>query len=112
MFNYLYGNSLDITCDAPSYAVVRACRRIGVRNPEDVRWCRFRAGHKGRWTAWLHLRAWKKILSGGEGAPSRCTCGQALPEPMHCTFTFADGQEVDYVIGQCRRCQTVFWDEP
>ena len=31
---------IEIDCDAPPYAIVRACQRIGIRTPEDVRWAR------------------------------------------------------------------------
>jgi hypothetical protein len=28
-----------------------------------------------------------------------------------CTFTFRDGRQRDYLLGQCGRCRTVFWEE-
>jgi len=31
---------IDIECDAPSYAFVEACEKVGFRSPLDVRWCR------------------------------------------------------------------------
>lgn len=31
---------LQIWCDAPPYAVVRACKGCGFHSPLDVRWCR------------------------------------------------------------------------
>lgn len=30
----------EIFCDAPPYAVVRACETLGFQSPLDVRWCR------------------------------------------------------------------------
>jgi len=27
------------------------------------------------------------------------------------TFTFATGREESYLLAQCSRCQTVFWEE-
>jgi hypothetical protein len=27
-------------------------------------------------------------------------------------FTFNTGEEQFFFLGQCRRCRTVFWDEP
>jgi hypothetical protein len=27
------------------------------------------------------------------------------------TFTFASGKEAEYLLGQCRRCRTIFWEE-
>jgi hypothetical protein len=112
MFDNWPRQSLDITCDAPAYAIVQACRRIGIRHPEDVRWCRLNQDRPGRWQEFFRLRSWTKWLGRAGAENPRCSCGQDLPEPVRCTFTFADGREVDYLIGQCRRCQTVFWDEP
>ena len=112
MFDDWPWHSPDSACDAPPYAIVRACRRIGVRNPEDVRWCRLRHGPKKPWPELFSPRAWKNFLAGAEPGNPRCICGQDLPEPVRCTFTFANGKEVDYLIGQCGRCQTIFWDEP
>ena len=31
---------LEIDGDAPPYHIVRACRQLGFRDPEEVRWCR------------------------------------------------------------------------
>ena len=30
---------LEVECDAPPYPIVRACRKLGLIAPEDVRWC-------------------------------------------------------------------------
>ena len=94
---------IDIRCDAPPYPVVKACERLGFRNPRDVRWCRVNRQtiEKPR-----GLIPW---LSAGR-AP--CACGQPLPGLESYTFTFASGKQTRYYLGQCRRCQTIFWDEP
>ena len=102
--------SLDMSCDAPPYPIVQACRRVGLRSPEDVRWCRQQPQRRGRWPHFF--RAWPKWLGGTDSADPICSCGQALPEPVLCTFTYADGREVDYTISQCGHCQTVYWDVP
>jgi hypothetical protein len=112
MFDHQPRQNLDSTCDAPPYAIVQACRRIGVRKPEDVRWCRLHQGRHGWTPEFFRLRFWTKWLTNARSGIARCSCGKDVPEPVRCTFTFNTGREVDYLIGQCRRCQTVFWDEP
>jgi hypothetical protein len=112
MFEQRPWQSLDNSCDAPPYPIVQACRRIGIRRPEDVRWCRLQQSRHVGIPEFLRLQFWTKWLGSSAPRNPRCSCGQVLPEPVRCTFTFATGDEVDYVIGQCRRCQTVFWDEP
>ncbi|HEV3258668.1 MAG TPA: hypothetical protein VG013_17465 [Gemmataceae bacterium] len=109
---FSWSKSLDIDCDAPSYAIVRACRRIGVVTPEDVRWCRmnrFLSAHP-TWREVLKRPPWKALLGMAQPEARTCSCGQKLPLLEKCTFTFNTGQEVSYLIGQCRRCRTVFWD--
>jgi hypothetical protein len=104
---------IEIQCDAPPYGIVRACRRLGVRAPEDVRW--FRVGQVPvrplRWTEVLR-QPWKLFL-GGTTQPDAgsCPCGADLPRLERCTFTLASGKTKAYRIGQCRRCQTIFWEE-
>jgi hypothetical protein len=44
----------EVDCDAPPYAIVRACARLGFRSPPDVRWRRLTPRQQpGRWTAVL-----------------------------------------------------------
>jgi hypothetical protein len=104
----------EIHCDAPPYAIVRACSRVGVQSPEDVRWCRlnrFLTRHLG-WRDLLSSGGWKAILGMGKREEGSCTCGQRLPALERCTFQFASGKAAAYLIGQCRGCRTVFWEEP
>jgi len=111
MFNW--SDSVDMHCDAPSYVIVQACRRVGVHCPEDVRWCRmhrFLSEHP-TWREVFKRQPWKALLGLGQLEERMCTCGQKLPLLEKCTFTFNTGQEVSYLIGQCRRCRTVFWDD-
>lgn len=108
MFGHL--QRIHVDCDAPPYRVVQACRQLGFRSPEDVRWC-----HLGRF---LHGECWRSVLCQVwnwlrcmEAAPKRrqCTFGQTLPYLVSATFTSTMSEEV-YYLGQCRRCQTMFWD--
>jgi hypothetical protein len=105
---------IDIVCDAPPYAIVRAGRGLGFYCPEDVRWCRlstFRSEHENRWEL-LNPLNWKSALGG---TPSRkahgCSCGQDLPMMERFVFTYATGAQAIYLLGQCRRCHTIFWEE-
>jgi hypothetical protein len=34
------------------------------------------------------------------------------PELARCTFIFPSGMEADYLVGQCRHCRAIFWEEP
>jgi hypothetical protein len=102
-----------MVCDAPGYSVVRACRRVGIDNPEDVRWCRMshflREG--ASWMGLFHPFTWKKLLGRDEGEEKGCSCGERLPALERVTFTFTTGREETYLMGQCTRCGTVFWEE-
>jgi hypothetical protein len=104
---------LDVNCDAPSYPIVRASRRVGLEVPEDVRWCRM--SHflelAGGWKGLFHPRTWKKILGGNEVDERACSCGERLPALERVTFTFTTGREESYLLGQCPRCRTIFWED-
>jgi hypothetical protein len=104
---------IAIDCDAPSYAIVHACERLGMANPEDVRWCRmshFLNAAKG-WRGLFNRETWK-LLWETKAAPVRpCFCGRPLPKLMGYTFTMSAGKELSYCLGQCGKCHTVFWDE-
>jgi len=108
MFGFSRLGPLEVTCDAPSYKVVQACRRVGLQEPEDVRWCRLRE-FLTQPAGWKSL--FRRLLAGDEGEHKGCTCGGHFPTLDRVTFTFTTGHEVTYLIGQCRRCRTVFWDE-
>jgi hypothetical protein len=105
---------IDVMCDAPSYPVVRACRRVGVHRPEDVRWCRishFLAQTAG-WVGLLNPLTWSKLFGHGQAADAKtCNCGEKLPVLERVTFTFSTGREEAYLLGQCPRCGTVYWEE-
>jgi hypothetical protein len=104
---------LEIDCDAPPYAIVRACLAIGIQSPEDVGWrrlCHYLNAPLGGREA-LQSQPW--LLTPGLYQPTRklCVCGQQLPDLVRCNFTFLSGKEKSYFLGQCSRCHTVFWEE-
>jgi hypothetical protein len=105
---------IEIHCDAPPYPIVRACRRLGFAVPEDVRWCRlsrFLSEPEGLLEL-LPFPLWKTFFGRKGPRPRRCTCGQELPRLEKYRFTFLTGSEVEYLLGQCGRCQAIYWDEP
>ncbi len=104
---------IDVQCDAPSYAVVRACRRVGIRTPEDVRWCRMShfLDQAGGWKGLFHPVTWKKLLGRAQDGEHCCSCGERLPMLERVTFTFTTGREETLLLGQCDRCASVFWEE-
>lgn len=102
---------VEIECDAPPYAVVQACGCLGFRRPLDVRWRHARElttcrppGARG-----LGRRLWSALLGRGRGPA--CGCGQALGPLGRFEFTLRWGTEVEYLLGQCPRCATMFWKE-
>jgi hypothetical protein len=93
--------SIEIECDAPPYPIVKASRQAGIRNPEDLRW--------------LRLSRFALAKSAGsdkaeKGGDLRCSCGEPLPTVCTVAFAFATGVTLSLVLGQCRRCSTVYWD--
>jgi hypothetical protein len=103
---------VEVTCDAPPYAVVEGCRLIGLDRPEDVRWCR---ADRPR----LEARSWLSRLCGRNnravkdfGGPREvtCRCGESFIGLMKYLFLFDTGHEVCYRIGQCKRCGSIYWD--
>jgi hypothetical protein len=96
---------IDIVCDAPPYAIVRAGRGLGFYRPEDVRWCRMshvRTEHGSRWEM-LNPLNWKAALGGGVRTPREVSSSCGL-------FICGTGAQAIYLLGQCRRCHTVFWE--
>jgi hypothetical protein len=105
---------IEICCDAPPYPVVQACRLFDIQSPEDVRWLRMRAFRRARngrhqgfsWPFWKLF--WKR----GQHSSQTCTCGQPLPLLRWVVFSFNTGEQASYLLGQCSRCHTIFWDAP
>jgi hypothetical protein len=103
----------EICCDAPPYGVVRACERCGFHTPLDVRWCRmskFLSG-EGHRRGNVGIRFWRWLFGKGKPRVRTCTCGQPLPDLKKHGFTYLSKKVGDYLLGQCPRCRTVFWDE-
>jgi hypothetical protein len=100
---------LQIWCDAPPYAVVRASKGCGFHSPLDVRWCRFSHVLKEHRSI-LGVRLWRWLFRASRPKEHTCTCGQPLPSLKKYGFFFLSKKGGDYLLGQCRRCRTIFWD--
>src|SRR5262245_48150143 len=104
---------LGVVCDAPPYCIVRACHLIGLRTPEDVRWLRMRHFVKERTgedrgpLSFLQKLLWPT----GRLKDVRCACGERLPALEKYVFTLLRRGDLYYLLGQCRRCNTIFWEE-
>lgn len=105
---------LAIECDSPPYAIVRSCRKLGFHAPEDVRWCHTRHAHptpskqrEGRLAQFV-----KSLFRRPNPQRPGCVCHGQLPPLVKCTFTLPSGRKEAILLGQCRRCQTMYWQEP
>lgn len=104
---------LEVTCDAPPYAIVCACRMIGLQRPEDVVWRRLTHFVHGRGietTAGSRF-LWSDFLMQLAAARVSCSCRAALPIFNRYDFTFSDGTVSSFLIGQCGRCHAVYWEK-
>jgi hypothetical protein len=104
---------VDLCCDAPPYPVVEACRLIGLRSPEDVRWCRAHRflGGRLRWLEPMAARIWEALSTESRPPEVTCDCRQPLVPLMKYQFTFDTGDTAYYRIGQCDRCSRIYWSE-
>jgi hypothetical protein len=109
---YSHFGTIDVACDAPPHSVAEVCRELGFLAPLDVRWCRmsnFNGGPRANGGA---LRALLSLFSGrSDTSRKNCTCGKPLPEMTRYTCTFESGKQAHYLLGQCLRCRTMFWEE-
>jgi len=105
--------SVDIECDAPPYPIVHACRGLGFRTPEDVRWCHASPILRRPVPAEsvFSIHGWKSLFARPEPKGPACSCGQELPHLDSYTFTLLSGKEVRYLLGQCNRCFAMHWKE-
>jgi hypothetical protein len=105
--------SVEVTCDAPPYEVVRACQQVGFRTPLDVRWVRSSGlvSCPGPRQGWFAFRRWLELLGLSRPASRTCSCGERLPPLRWHRFIYHFGGQSDYVLGQCPRCHTIFWDQ-
>jgi hypothetical protein len=102
---------IELTCDAPSYSVVRASQRAGLQSPEDVRWLRMSTFLFRPPTRPVGLTSFlRQLFRGTRNRPKTCTCGGGLPRLGAVVVAFEE-DETGYILGQCPRCQTVFWEE-
>jgi hypothetical protein len=100
---------ITISCDAPPYTVIRACETLAFQSPSDVRWCRM--SHHSEPRGVLGLNPWKWFSSKGRSHERTCTCGRPLPVLDKYAFTFVSERVVDYLLGQCPWCRTIYWEE-
>jgi hypothetical protein len=106
--------TLKIECDAPGYAIVRACRKLGFKTPEDVRWCRVSRARPAppKKRGGLLAQAFRAIFRKTASRRAGCICRCQSPELDKYTYTLASGGEKHLFLGQCRQCLTIFWKEP
>ncbi len=105
----------EITCDAPPYEIVRACEAVGFESPLDVRWCSLNQAIQAHTDTgwWRRLWHWPlpAVLGLGPASETRCICGHKLPKFRRIEFTIFCWGKADYLLGQCPRCRTIFWEE-
>jgi len=103
------GEPLDLNCDAPPYRVVQACRAIGLKSPEDVRW--LEAGgllaRRGERVGSPVYHYWNERRAFN--AAGSCSCGGELPFLEGYLFVLSSGAELLIAFGQCGRCNTIYW---
>lgn len=105
---------LEILCDAPPYAVVKACRTLGFVEPEDVRWCRASKSQPAAPSGLAKLlpRSAGSLLGKlFTGSQAQCACGRPRPLLERYTFTFRSGRAATYLLAQCPGCRAMFWEE-
>lgn len=103
--------AIEIDCDAPEYSVVRACSALGFRDPLDVRWCRLEhlPPEPRGLRAVLSPRRWARFFGLGRPRGRACRCGRELPALEWYCFWDPSGRPTEYLLGQCRRCRTMYW---
>ena len=76
---------IDIDCDAPNYPIVKACERLGMYCPEDVRWCRmshYLSALIG-WKGLFNRHTWKMLWETRARARARLL-GRIEPVVKYC----------------------------
>jgi hypothetical protein len=101
--------TIEICCDAPPYAIVRACENLGFQSALDVRWCRMT--NRPQPNSILRAIPWRWLFGRRSSEVATCTCGQPLPELESYTFLFDAEVGPTYGFGQCGRCKTIYWDQ-
>ena len=104
--------SVEIQCEAPSYSVVRACAAFGFQSPLDVRWslfCRYRISQQATQPLMSSLASLLPA-TGWLSTVNHCNCGAAIPQLQPFGFLMPEGKILHYVLAQCPRCKTMYWD--
>jgi hypothetical protein len=98
--------------DLPPAPIVEACERIGFLRSQDVGWSKVSKllSKRSGWFDHLVTR-----FMANRPSPSRCreivcSCGEHFVLLLKYRFTLDTGEQIDYRIGQCERCQTIHWD--
>ena len=103
---------IHVECDAPPYEIVKASEQVGMRTPQDVRWCHRPSHSRNEAAGWRGLigRIWKLLFAFGmsEGEET-CLCGRLLPERFPVLFRSPAREDACYTLTQCGRCRTIFW---
>lgn len=112
--SFNWSEMLEIDCDSPPYAIVQACRELGFHAPEDVRWCQTRHAYltPSKRREGQLARLVKFLFRSPKPQRTGCACHRQLPHLVKCTFTWTSVREQAILLGQCRRCRTMYWQEP
>jgi hypothetical protein len=104
----------SVSNDLPPASIVEACERIGLLKSKGVRWSKVSRllSNRNRWFTHLLTRLMAARPSPGAGRCQEvvCTCGEQYVLLIKYRFTLDTGARIDYRIGQCKRCQTIHWD--
>ncbi len=76
----------------PCYELIQSLKKFGFLYPED--------------------RKWQQInfeTSGKNFLKHTCGCGNIKREVILKNFNFSFRKKVSYFIGQCPRCDTIYW---
>lgn len=102
---------LKINCDAPPYWIVQTSSEIGMRTPEDVRWCRLsnliKERARNNSPGFVLSFFWPSSSAAGRLS---CVCRGTLPILEECIFTYPGEGEWTVLLGQCPHCRTIIWE--
>jgi hypothetical protein len=110
---FTQAETIDVSCDAPSYAIVRVCQWLGFHAPLDVAWYhlgRYLRAHAPR-THILGMFGLAGLFGGSKSIPTVCRCGLPLPALDRCILALGTAKDDAIRLGQCSCCHTMFWDQ-
>jgi hypothetical protein len=110
MFSWL--KSREIEDETPPYLVMEACGALCFQTPLEVRWhrvSRFRNRHRLNKKR-LRIRLLDLFFRLGSPMEINCPCGQPLPNLEAFTLKVLFEPEIQYLLGQCRQCRTIYWE--